>query len=67
MASIADVICEVQTADPSTEPNVEITYFDIGSIDNEAGRVKAQNDSSETCATPLIAKSHVLLACNLLE
>lgn len=39
IASIADVIRDVQTADPSTEPNVEITYFDIGSIDNEAGRV----------------------------
>ena len=36
-APIADVIREVRTTDPSTEPNAEITYFDISSIDNEAG------------------------------
>jgi type I restriction enzyme, S subunit len=39
IASIADVIREVRTADPSAEPKVEITYFDISSIDNDAGRI----------------------------
>ena len=39
IALIADVICDVQTTDPSTRPSAEITYFDISSIDNEAGRV----------------------------
>ena len=39
IAPISDVIREVRTTDPSTEPSAEITYFDISSIDNEAGRV----------------------------
>lgn len=39
VAQIADVVCEVQTTDPSKEPNAEITYFDISSIDNEAGTI----------------------------
>lgn len=39
IASISDVIREVRTADPSTDPKVEITYFDISSIDNDAGRI----------------------------
>lgn len=38
-ASISDVIREVRATDPAAEPNAEITYFDIGSIDNEAGKI----------------------------
>jgi type I restriction enzyme S subunit len=41
IASIADVISDVPTTDPSAQPKATITYFDISSIDNDAGRVTA--------------------------
>lgn len=38
-APLGDLVRPVLSKDPAREPDVEITYFDIGSIDNDAGIV----------------------------
>ena len=36
---LRDVVVDVKTSDPALKPNTNITYFDISSIDREAGMV----------------------------
>jgi len=41
VAALVDVVESIESRDPAKEPEREITYFDIGSIDNTSGTISS--------------------------